>query len=890
MYNKKDLRYRLPETASPIDTIEGYSPFSADERPSRRPATEPRTVPQLRSTFPAIPTTALRTNANNQSNITSHSAMSQLTSDQRSLVQTGVHLPVEHYTPYRSTRAPQRVTMDQNSLLESSSPTSHRVPQHTDPYEEIYSPHTLNTKSFPLQTSKGYTTEIDIYDEGDSDAEADQHQNGPQTESNSSPISGIGKRLVRKLVRVKRRGRKGGPSPQSRQITQTEKSDSEELKVFGQAAASDEASPTSTTRLVSQPQFLSPNVSPRKYQEGRPPSGRKFLTSSLKATPNADPINSNNTSQNISSGHHTPNSFSLDQNTIASGDNWALRQRTFNKPPTVSALKTSQRSVHLSAENIHTVPSNPPTIMGSSQASSSNPTPRDAPLPSMSAPGSLLQRPASSRYLLPVPRGTSNLGSMLGSSNRGSFRSPSDRWQQLSSGHSSGGEANRIRRGRILRGVAIPNAKPVRLSNYSSEDSSLVDTSSDESYNNERRSHIKSPMSDDLSSASRRPTTVEEGLKITVQQTDNNKSRERDAPPPATLKGKVIKFFKDYTKTPRHVKCFKDPKIKERDVRKGFRQAIKHGLKTAIRPKKLYEEIRELCASSTSLFIFGRTNKVRCFMWHIVHSRVFELFIILHIFANSISLATQDPSQTRATDNPADVYFTIVFFIEMVLRVIGEGFILHAGAYMRNGWNVLDFSIVLVSFLNLLPGMADLSALRPIRVLRPLRSMTAISGLRVMVIGLARSLMGLMNVLTLLLFIYSVFGVGGVILWKGTYRMHCARSENAFVDWDNYIRSLATEANQTDIINPNTTTDVETATWELASFITSLANTSDLSTKLNITREEGTLPPGAFYAPIDEEAAGSYCRPGNEPGSSGFGYGCPSDMCVRILEMSTRIS
>jgi len=40
--------------------------------------------------------------------------------------------------------------------------------------------------------------------------------------------------------------------------------------------------------------------------------------------------------------------------------------------------------------------------------------------------------------------------------------------------------------------------------------------------------------------------------------------------------------------------------------------------------------------------------------------------------------------------------FLIVFTVEAVMKVVAYGFVLHPGAYLHNGWNILDFIIVVV--------------------------------------------------------------------------------------------------------------------------------------------------------------------------------------------------
>jgi Na+-translocating ferredoxin:NAD+ oxidoreductase RnfA subunit len=72
-----------------------------------------------------------------------------------------------------------------------------------------------------------------------------------------------------------------------------------------------------------------------------------------------------------------------------------------------------------------------------------------------------------------------------------------------------------------------------------------------------------------------------------------------------------------------------------------------------------------------------------------------------------------------------DEVFTVIFVCEMVMKVIARGFIFNGKrAYLRNGWNVLDFIIVLTSVVDFIPGISSstsLKVLRMLRVFRPLR-------------------------------------------------------------------------------------------------------------------------------------------------------------------------
>ena len=40
--------------------------------------------------------------------------------------------------------------------------------------------------------------------------------------------------------------------------------------------------------------------------------------------------------------------------------------------------------------------------------------------------------------------------------------------------------------------------------------------------------------------------------------------------------------------------------------------------------------------------------------------------------------------------------FMVIFTFECVLKIIAYGFTMHPNSYLRNGWNILDFTIVII--------------------------------------------------------------------------------------------------------------------------------------------------------------------------------------------------
>lgn len=92
-------------------------------------------------------------------------------------------------------------------------------------------------------------------------------------------------------------------------------------------------------------------------------------------------------------------------------------------------------------------------------------------------------------------------------------------------------------------------------------------------------------------------------------------------------------------------------------------------------------------------------------MHNIVSTKYFEMFVMIVICLSSISLAAEDPVDETSERNQVlqylDYAFTCVFTIELVLKVVDCGFVLHKGSYCRDFWNILDGIVVscaLVSF------------------------------------------------------------------------------------------------------------------------------------------------------------------------------------------------
>lgn len=89
----------------------------------------------------------------------------------------------------------------------------------------------------------------------------------------------------------------------------------------------------------------------------------------------------------------------------------------------------------------------------------------------------------------------------------------------------------------------------------------------------------------------------------------------------------------------------------------------------------------------------------------VVNLRYFDFFIMIVICLSSVALAMEDPvtEESALNDilNKFDYAFTGVFAVEMLLKIIDLGIILHQGSYLREFWNIMDAVVVVCALVSM---------------------------------------------------------------------------------------------------------------------------------------------------------------------------------------------
>ncbi|XP_075762182.1 voltage-dependent N-type calcium channel subunit alpha-1B isoform X5 [Pelodiscus sinensis] len=184
-----------------------------------------------------------------------------------------------------------------------------------------------------------------------------------------------------------------------------------------------------------------------------------------------------------------------------------------------------------------------------------------------------------------------------------------------------------------------------------------------------------------------------------------------------------------------------------------------------------------------SLFIFSEDNVIRKYAKRITEWPPFEYMILATIIANCIVLALEQhlpeddktPMSERLDDT--EPYFIGIFCFEAGIKIIALGFVFHKGSYLRNGWNVMDFVVVLTGILATAGTDFDLRTLRAVRVLRPLKLVSGIPSLQVVLKSIMKAMVPLLQIGLLLFFAIVMFAIIGLEFYMGKFHKTCFSNE-----------------------------------------------------------------------------------------------------------------
>ncbi|KAM6937857.1 sodium channel protein type 4 subunit alpha B-like [Xenentodon cancila] len=183
----------------------------------------------------------------------------------------------------------------------------------------------------------------------------------------------------------------------------------------------------------------------------------------------------------------------------------------------------------------------------------------------------------------------------------------------------------------------------------------------------------------------------------------------------------------------------------------------------------------------------------------IVQHRCFDHFFIFIILLSSAALAFEDiylpqrPVLQMVLDK-ADVVFTYLFLVEMLLKWFAFGF----RKYFSSFWCWLDFLILDVSLFSLIANMQGYST-EPLRALRILRILSRFKGTRMVLQTLAESLPPISGMFLVVVFVWLLFSIMGVNMFAGKFQYCFNETSKEYMLMNKSDCYALMEANNTDL-------------------------------------------------------------------------------------------
>ena len=153
------------------------------------------------------------------------------------------------------------------------------------------------------------------------------------------------------------------------------------------------------------------------------------------------------------------------------------------------------------------------------------------------------------------------------------------------------------------------------------------------------------------------------------------------------------------------------------------------------------------------------------FFFKLQNNSVFQFLVIFIIILNAITLGINTyeiNNFTKKIIELLDYTITLFFVIEILIRFIGEPKKIN---FFKNGWNIFDTIIVLISLIPI-PNNSSYLLLRLLRVFRVLRIISVVPELKKIIEALLNSIKRVFYVGLLLFIILYIYATIGSILFS----------------------------------------------------------------------------------------------------------------------------
>ncbi|XP_070813062.1 sodium channel protein type 3 subunit alpha isoform X12 [Pituophis catenifer annectens] len=210
-------------------------------------------------------------------------------------------------------------------------------------------------------------------------------------------------------------------------------------------------------------------------------------------------------------------------------------------------------------------------------------------------------------------------------------------------------------------------------------------------------------------------------------------------------------------------------------------------------------------SATSALYILTPFNPLRKIAIKILVHSLFSMLIMCTILTNCVFMTMSNPPEW--TKN-VEYTFTGIYTFESLTKILARGFCLEGFTFLRDPWNWLDFSVILMAYVTEFVNLGNVSALRTFRVLRALKTISVIPGLKTIVGALIQSVKKLSDVMILTVFCLSVFALIGLQLFMGNLRHKCLLwpLDNSTFDGNITSHFNSTEGDNDTFVNMTVTT------------------------------------------------------------------------------------
>ncbi|XP_038645635.1 sodium channel, voltage-gated, type I-like, alpha isoform X3 [Scyliorhinus canicula] len=177
-------------------------------------------------------------------------------------------------------------------------------------------------------------------------------------------------------------------------------------------------------------------------------------------------------------------------------------------------------------------------------------------------------------------------------------------------------------------------------------------------------------------------------------------------------------------------------------------------------------------SATPALYILSPFSPLRKVAITILVHSLFSMLIMCTIMTNCVFMTMDNPPDWAKN---VEYTFTGIYTFESLIKILARGFCIDRFTFLRDPWNWLDFSVILMAYVTEFVNLGNVSALRTFRVLRALKTISVIPGLKTIVGALIQSVKKLSDVMILTVFCLSVFALIGLQLFMGNLKHKCVQ-------------------------------------------------------------------------------------------------------------------